>query len=506
MATKWTEQQKEIVKAVGALRGSEFLQVDARAGTGKTTTAAAACVEAAEGGKSVFAGAFNTAAAKQLQLKFEDAQEEGCDIEAKTFHAAGLAAVNKSFGARVKVETQADSKAIQSLNLSGKVWSGTLKLMGLAKQELLSAMSDRADFERVADHYGVSLQYNEQDFEKILDNTPLGLALASRRAQQTKEIDFNDMLWLPWVLELEAARRYRLVVVDEAQDSNWARRDLAWKMSGDKGAVVIVGDEFQSIYGFSGATSNAMDVFSGDAEKRKLTVKRLPLTVCWRCPGAVILYAQEYVKDIEVRPSAPHGLVSMVKRDVMMGQVKPGDVVLGRLNAPLARIAMELLRQKRAVKIEGRDIGKGLLGIVKKFGQRNSLKDLLEALVVGRDGDVAAAMAKGQSEAKIQGIVDKYETLIVLIEGLMGEGETSPLALERLLTTLFDDTLPGYAGYVLLSTIHKAKGREWPRVWWNDWQWRSKWQQQPWEMQQERNLKYVAITRAMEELICVEEV
>jgi superfamily I DNA/RNA helicase len=48
-----------------------------------------------------------------------------------------------------------------------------------------------------------------------------------------------------------------------------------------------------------------------------------------------------------------------------------------------------------------------------------------------------------------------------------------------------------------LSTIHKAKGREWPSVLFLDpFLLPAKWAEQEWEKQQESNLAYVGITRA----------
>ena len=52
-----------------------------------------------------------------------------------------------------------------------------------------------------------------------------------------------------------------------------------------------------------------------------------------------------------------------------------------------------------------------------------------------------------------------------------------------------------------LTTIHKAKGREWPEVLFLDPHLLpSKYAEQEWELQQEANLAYVGITRAQETL------
>ncbi len=56
---------------------------------------------------------------------------------------------------------------------------------------------------------------------------------------------------------------------------------------------------------------------------------------------------------------------------------------------------------------------------------------------------------------------------------------------------------------LVLSSIHKAKGREWERVFWLDRAGTcpSKWARQAWQQEQERNLMYVCATRAKEQLI-----
>ena len=57
----------------------------------------------------------------------------------------------------------------------------------------------------------------------------------------------------------------------------------------------------------------------------------------------------------------------------------------------------------------------------------------------------------------------------------------------------------------MLSTIHKAKGLEWDRVFL--WRWDllpSPWARFEWQKEQERNAMYVAVTRARRELYFVE--
>jgi DNA helicase II / ATP-dependent DNA helicase PcrA len=68
---------------------------------------------------------------------------------------------------------------------------------------------------------------------------------------------------------------------------------------------------------------------------------------------------------------------------------------------------------------------------------------------------------------------------------------------------LFGDNV---TGVVVLSTIHKSKGREWTTVYWLNRAQTcpSRYATLPWMQEQERNLCYVAATRAMKELIEIE--
>ena len=78
--------------------------------------------------------------------------------------------------------------------------------------------------------------------------------------------------------------------------------------------------------------------------------------------------------------------------------------------------------------------------------------------------------------------------------------------LSRKIATLFQDTEGSPRKVLTLSTVHKAKGREWDRVYLygRNRYMPSHYAKQAWEMQQENNLIYVAITRAKNELVEVE--
>ena len=70
---------------------------------------------------------------------------------------------------------------------------------------------------------------------------------------------------------------------------------------------------------------------------------------------------------------------------------------------------------------------------------------------------------------------------------------------------MFTDAANGESrGRVTLSTIHKVKGLEFPTVFLLDWHLLpSRFAKAAWQRTQEKNLQYVAITRAMERLVYI---
>jgi superfamily I DNA/RNA helicase len=108
------------------------------------------------------------------------------------------------------------------------------------------------------------------------------------------------------------------------------------------------------------------------------------------------------------------------------------------------------------------------------------------------------------SYAKLALLEDKMDTMIILIERCKDLGKNDLKSLEDLITSMFsnadDKNVPDI---VTLSSIHKAKGLEWNKVFWvGDQQFSpSKYAVQAWQLEQENNLRYVACTRAMTELV-----
>lgn len=163
------------------------------------------------------------------------------------------------------------------------------------------------------------------------------------------------------------------------------------------------------------------------------------------------------------------------------------DVVLCRITAPLIALAFGLIQRGVGCRVLGREIGTSLVTLVKAC-KTSDIKELEEKLIHRRNREVAKARATG-SESAVAAIEDKYDCLNIFLQN---HDDVEELCED--IMALFDDKVKGL---LTLSTIHKAKGLEWPTVFILDWKLLpSKWATQPWQQAQERNLQYVAVTRA----------
>lgn len=80
------------------------------------------------------------------------------------------------------------------------------------------------------------------------------------RCRQSDAMDFDDLLLYTYLLfeqhpdvREKYASRFRFVLVDEYQDTNYAQHRIVWQLTEKYRRVCVVGDDAQSIYSFRGA-------------------------------------------------------------------------------------------------------------------------------------------------------------------------------------------------------------------------------------------------------------
>lgn len=474
--------------------------VNAVAGSGKTATLkmAARRIQEVYGRTKVKAVCFNKAAATQLQERL------GGDAECGTLHGVGLAAWSASGeGPRTEVDKTKSQRIIRWLQEEGKVprWvppGKVRKVVSLAKaeglvpegarvgsRELVGLLSDTPEsWAQLFDHYGV-----ETD-ERL---TPDVLISAARRVLEAsikwgrRIVDFDDMLYLPTLTEGTAFPKYPWAFVDETQDVSGLQREMVLRMVSSGGRLLAVGDRNQAIYGWRGADSQSMDVVAGRTDARWL-----PLSICYRCPRAVVEIAKTIVPQIEAAPGAEEGVVE-VRESFRASEFLPGDMVVCRNRAPAVKLGYRLLGAGTRVRIMGNNVSEGLISYVEGLGKRD-VDDMLDELESRTNRAIVRAQKKDDEEGEAEAR-DRYDTIYAIAEGSKAQTVDELIAHVR---DLFDGDP---TGKVLVGTGHGSKGLEAPRVWILDRHLLPARQaKKPWQLQQESNLEYVMTTRALREL------
>lgn len=505
--------------------------IGALAGTGKTTTLEQAlcrlfdmptriepspqqqaiwdAVELSRGvaRNSVCFCAFNKAIAVELERRVP----QGCN--AMTMHSMGYKAVQSAFGRLGKPnEYRVDNiiEEILGINIrelkqdpsTFEVVRGTKKLTSLCKVNLIGGSNNGVtteELDALAAHYDVELNGSRS---RVFDLVPKVLERC-KNVDKDRYIDFDDMVWLPIALDLPVTR-YDLLLVDEFQDTNRCQQALARK-AGRR--LILCGDVHQAIYGFAGADAESMTRMEEELSATPQGCTMLPLTVTRRCGKAIVAEAQQIVPEFEAHDSNSDGTI--LRADYAQSKVgtggcyldivQKGDMCICRVNAPLVSQCLKLLKQGIKAEIQGRDVGQGLITLINKQ-KASDVADLIGKLDDWQNRERDKELAKRTpSDSRLIAIEDKFDCVVCFTEGATTIAEVIS-KIERIFTD--NREIPG----IKFSTIHKAKGLEAKRVFLLEPDKATvphPMAKTPWQIGQEWNLRYVAITRAIEVLVYV---
>lgn len=501
-----SEYQQAILRWVQDGEGN--LVVKATAGSGKTfTTERIAELLPMDGVNKYLAfGRLNAEEAKKKMPSW---------VLASTFNSLCFRAMLGAFKVRglgyVKTEPRNNDKIVDELWGKGidPIRSVVVNLVGKVKSENLGTEVSDCVLADLLEQYG--LEWDDADFTltDVCESVRKVLAECESEAgiKRRGSIDFDDQLWLTvrWGIRLE---QVDWLLVDEAQDTNVLQREIMQKVMGKGSRLVAVGDDCQAIYGFRGASSDALGLIAAE-----FSCKELPLSISYRCPRSVVEEAKKF-GTIEAAEDAAEGKVWRVGEvGVRVEDVGQLELVLCRNTAPLITLAYKLISARVRVMVRGRDIGEGLKSLVRKLsGKSNDLELLLEKVEGWRAREVSRAVSKRQ-DSKAQSVEDKATSIGALVDS-MTEDETSK-GVQGLLSSvdaLFSDDGVGQVreGGVLrhrvcLATVHKAKGLEASQVGVLD---RglmpSKYARTADSKKQERNVQFVALTRSKGEMVYFE--
>jgi DNA helicase-2/ATP-dependent DNA helicase PcrA len=343
-----------------------------------------------------------------------------------------------------------------------------------------------------------------------------------RRKEARGYVDFEDLLEHairlydedPTALEIVRSR-YRAITVDEYQDVNVLQQTLLERWLGDRDELCAVGDDYQAIYGFTGATPAYL--LGLPQRFPHATVVRLEEN--YRSTPGVLELANRLVPNLggaaktlrATRPPGPEPVLRSFgaaedETDFVVERVRalhaagvPYDemVVLQRTNARSA--AFEEAFTLAEIPFQGaalleRDAARQLRKVLAREGHAQATSAVRETAV--EHGLLAHLPTRiGEREVTRQNDL----RLLVKIAERLGSDATVDEYLEHLRTHFGGGTGTG----VHLLTYHRAKGLEFdavflPRL--QDRELPSKFARTREEHAEERRLLYVGMTRAREHL------
>ena len=505
-------------RAVEAVRGPVCIL--AGAGSGKTTTITRRIANQVASGafepRQILAVTFTDKAAGEMRSRLETLGVDG--VQARTFHSAALAQL-RAFGNGTPGDVL-PSKAVL-LRQIGNGLPGAFRFrpagdlateVEWAKNRRLTHLTYRRGLD---DHEPpIPADLMERVFKEY-----------ERRKEASGKLDFEDLLERAIRLldDDTSARegfhaRFSAFTVDEYQDVNLLQQTLLDRWLGKRDDLCAVGDDYQSIYAFVGATPRHL--VGMQSRFRQATVVRLETN--YRSTPEVLGFANRLVpvlggveKRLEaVKPSGPEPVARSVEGSAETAFVVERIRELAAAGVPFREVAVLYRTNARSDAFEEALSAAGIPFEVRgtAFLARQAARRLLAA-------------ARGSESTRIEETVRELAVAQGWIEGSaerLGEQETVRQADLRRLVDLaaeLDDGTRTLARFVEelelrfglgregrgvnLLTYHAAKGLEFeavflPRL--EEKELPGRQAKRPAALADERRLLYVGITRAKRHL------
>lgn len=491
----YSDYQKAVFNAIK--NSDNNLIISAVAGSGKTFTIVEACKKLNAQENDVLFLAFNKSIQNELAYKMKGY------ANVSTLHAFGFSVLRKVYRT-IKVDdwkyrnylkdnVYSLSSMVTIDTPNNKVWAfiaNAIKLFNLCRVNLIK-VDEKDKIEAIVEEHNIPILFDEVSVvNEMLED-------AYKFDKGNKVIDFTDMIVLP-LAEKRHIPAYKYVFIDECQDLNNAQRELML-LAARNGRFIAVGDRKQAINGFCGADCNSFDKIAAIPNTTEL-----PLSVNYRCGKEMINLAKEIVPQIEAHEGAITGDIEHIDK-LSVSTFKPNDMILCRSSAPLVGLCFKMLEKGLTAIVKGKDIAETLLTTIENSGA-STIDELLEYLQEYRTKTIKAIKTNCKCDDESAKEKPKYirvDDNCKCIENLCLKA-TSVKDLKMTLKVMFSDERKKDA--IILSTIHKSKGLEADRVMiltpnklplkWRE--------QKDWQLEQEMNLKYVALTRAKKELIFVD--
>ncbi len=261
----YLNELNEVQRAsVEATEGASMIL--AGAGSGKTRVLTYRIVHLIHSGVDahrIMSLTFTNKAAKEMKARITSAlgSSEGMNVWMGTFHSIfakilRIEAEKIGYPSNFTIYDSDDSLSlirsiVKEFNLDDKVYKASLVFnrISSAKNNLLSA----EEYNRNSTIQSEDLQSKKPHLGKIYNAYAL-------RCFRSGAMDFDDLLYKTNILFRDFTdvlakyqNRFKYILVDEFQDTNFAQYMIVKKLTAKWGNICVVGDDAQSIYAFRGA-------------------------------------------------------------------------------------------------------------------------------------------------------------------------------------------------------------------------------------------------------------
>ncbi len=381
--------------------------------------------------------------------------------------------------------------------------------------------------------------YTSELIDKTLDLLHYSLPGKATDPSLQGQRDHDDTLWYTAIQDVKWPR-YDVVLADEVQDFNRCQMLMLQKLSDAGARIVAVGDPNQSLYMFRGADANAFSNIQDLVSASPNGGSSHSLPTNYRSGKKIIEFVNENTTVNNLQAGRDHDGIVTTDIDynaaldglrdewTKQGSLSEQTAMIARTNKPLVKSALDLMKSGLNFVIVGRDFSQELIQHVEKVigrgrRQTNHPIDQLSGVLEQYYADLSYKWAGKISKApQLQEMNDTTEALVSVLDYLNGmqymdadinmrvsDSVTFIKYLRNRFGGINLDTVQGAQqfaqkdpkSFVTLTTAHRSKGLEFDRVFIVEPELfphpRAKTQE---ALAQEDNAKYVAFTRAMNEL------
>lgn len=490
-----TEEQKDVIRAI---RSGKNAVVNSVAGSGKTTVATTAIRSWKNQdplGKVTYM-CFNRSIREEMDIKLENSGLH--NGKATTMHSLGMN-ILKATGKRVTISQYKSSK-IRTEMLT-RLSSNSRGLTTSDRYAYLYYVVDLLDFARY--NYATNFEFGPvldmyQEMQSTINFDKYKYSVMESlfyefveiykeftfpQGGRTMVIDFADMIFLPVFLNLKMNIHSKYLVLDEIQDFNATQHRFIKNIIRDSGIkqFLAVGDSKQSIYGFAGSDPRLIDQF-----KDYPNVEHLTISYNFRCGRLIIDRANEVFNNLKAFKKTPGEV-----RDInCLSEISNGSLVLGRKTSTMLRACFRMLGMNKAVYIKGEDVLPTISRVLNIY--HGSTLDAVIKSIERKLVDASDPVFGNVNEAY------NLKEDMATVKALANYSAFSLMSKKDIIDKIKDLTERSEEeGAIMICSIHRSKGLEEDEVTiLNVGEIAAKPGASAFQIEQELNLKYVALTRA----------